>query len=157
MATRWYEFVPFKRSDWFVILVIGMLVVLVLWPFFGTHHRVSPVAISLSNMRQLGIVCYAYAIDHEDQWPDSFDRIAPEYLDEGQRGERSIFINPREGYLTYRLIPLGVTLGEIPPETPVLYEVKLDGTLDPHGCIGYADGHVEGPRDRSEGGESAVE
>ena len=101
-------------------------------------------------MRHILIAAYSYAVDHEEQWPDSFDRFSTEYLGESARGERSVFINPREGYLTYRLIPLGVSLEEIenPAETPALYEMRIDGTIDPDGCIGYADGHTEGPADR---------
>lgn len=96
------------------------------------------------NMRQIQIAALAYAADHNDQWPDTFDRFAKEYLAGSNEGERSVFINPRDGYLTYRLVHPGVVLDELSnsANTPVLYEVRDDGMIDLHGIIGYADGHV---------------
>ena len=102
-------------------------------------------------MRQITVAAYAYAVDNRQQWPESFDRFAVEYLGQNAEDQFSVFINPREGYLTYQLVPLDMPLDELvdPSATPVLYEMRNDGTIDWNGCVGYADGHVEGPEDRS--------
>ena len=97
----------------------------------------------MSNMRQILLGAITYHADYK-QFPDAFERFSHEYLDGSNEGERSVFVNPRDGYLTYRLVPPTVPYDELedPATVPVLYEVKLDGTIDPAGIIGYADGHV---------------
>ncbi|MEM1445360.1 MAG: hypothetical protein AAGF84_04845 [Planctomycetota bacterium] len=124
--------------------VILMAVILFL-PSLGTgSHPSSKSMRSMLHMRQIQIAAYSYSVDHDNQWPDSFDRFSNDYLAGANEGERSVFINPRDGYLTYRLVHPGLSLDELedPTNTPVLYEVKIDGTIDPNGIIGYADGHV---------------
>ncbi|MEM1097736.1 MAG: hypothetical protein AAGH92_02990 [Planctomycetota bacterium] len=129
-----------------VVLMLGIL----LLPAIISIDPAPASVVSMVNMRQIQIAAHSYAVDHKYEWPDVFDRFSHEYLVGCIEDERSVFINPREGYLTYRLVHPGMPLDEIedPASVPVLYEVRVDGTIDPHGIIGYADGHVAWSPDR---------
>lgn len=113
---------------------------------------------SMSNLRQIGLACQAYAIDHNEQLPSSLDELS-DYL-EYSSGTMRVLINPTggkpspvwnaeqkkiEGPVDYVLVDLSNRkISEItsPMEVILVYENPVNyqnrGTN-----VGFADGHVE--------------
>ncbi len=117
----------------------------------GVPRERARLIASMSNMRQILFAASAYASDHESQWPGHVSRLEAGYLPPDPGALYWPLRNPREGYWSYRLVLPDRPVDELdnPSDVAVLYEVRDDGTIDPDGCIGYADGRVERPQGRS--------
>lgn len=133
-----------KTSLLVKILFVVICVVIILGVFF-TPHRHNPEntrrIMSMSNMRQILIAIYGYESDLQIPLGDLPYLETESYVDP----EAQIFANPRENFSGYYFESPGLILDEVeyPMDTPVLFEVRDDGTvMRDSGVIGYADGHV---------------
>ncbi|MEM9915369.1 MAG: DUF1559 domain-containing protein [Planctomycetota bacterium] len=60
----------FTLIELLVVISIIALLIGILLPALGSAREASRGAVCLSNMRQMGIAVYAYALDYEDRLPD---------------------------------------------------------------------------------------
>ncbi|MEM8495156.1 MAG: hypothetical protein AAF916_12265 [Planctomycetota bacterium] len=149
--------VPLSRKarpsslEWVLIAAVAALLFVTVFPV-GPPIEHADTVLSMSNMRQIMLAASAYSYDNDGHWPDHLESLFGEYLNHPQRDRRFVLVNPRDGYWGYRLTPPNVSADKLeePSTIPLLYEVKIDGTIDPHGIIGYADGHVAWSPDRVE-------
>lgn len=142
--------VLFKHSDWFVLLVIALSLAAVFLPMLGRVGNPVPDP-RWQQIKIITIAVTSYHRDHGD-WPESLDFLEEETLYLNRAGhELPLLENISPQHAGYRFERPEVPLDSVQDMSvvPILWELRHDGTIDPDGCIGYADGHVEGPRDRS--------
>ncbi|MEM8783059.1 MAG: hypothetical protein AAGE65_09420 [Planctomycetota bacterium] len=97
-------------------------------------------AYSLMRIHTHGVLVYH---DQTGHWPSDLHDVL-ERRGVLSHNVESYLENPVRGYSGFRLVLPEQPLDELeePSKIPLLYEVREDGTIDPHGLIGYADGHV---------------
>lgn len=143
-----------KVASLVALVVIGGLAILLVLPLF--HDRGSDHARGTckSNLRQIVLACHMYADDHEGRFPDRFEELCFEYVENPKAFSCAAVLSSYEDFKTgkvtdksssYVLVP-GLN-SDMPPEIILAYERSGRNHKARGRNVAFVDAHVEWMRD----------